>query len=179
MGKQMKRKQKGGFLGFWEDSSNNQPSSYTQSSNSGGVFSSLFGNSSSNNNSNYNRNDSSGGMFSTLGSYFSGNNTNVPITNSTYTNVPNSNSTYTNSNYTNMVPNTNTNMVPNVNNKNYGGNKTKKKRGGNGYKSSLPLDYYATPVSGIKTVGNMSCGKGGSRRKHKKPHSRSKRRHRK
>lgn len=164
MGKQMKRKQKGGFLGFWEDSSNNQPSSYTQSSNSGGVFSSLFGsNSTSNSSSNYNRSDSSGGMFSTLGSYFSGNNTNVPSTNSTYPN--------TNTN----VPNTN---VPNINN-NYGGNKTKKKRGGNGYKNTLPLDYYATPVSGIKTVGNISCGKGGSRRRHKKQHSRSKRRHRK
>jgi hypothetical protein len=164
MGKQMKRKQKGGFLGFWEDSSNNQPSSYTQSSDSGGLFGSLFSSSSSNSNSNsnsnnYNRSDSSGGMFSTLGSYFSGNNTSVPNTS-----VPNT-----------SVPNT---SVPNVNN-NYGGKKTKKKRGGNGYKSSLPLDYYATPVSGIKTVGNISCGKGGSRRRHKKQHSRSKRRHRK
>jgi hypothetical protein len=168
MGKQMKRKQKGGFLGFWEDSSNNQPTSYTQTSDSGGLFGSLFGSSSNSNSSNnYNRSDSSGGMFSTLGSYFSGNNTSVPNTSVPNTSVPNT-----------SVPNTSTNMVPNVNN-NYGGKKTKKKRGGNGYKSSLPLDYYATPVSGIKTVGNISCGKGGSRRRHKKQHSRSKRRHRK
>ena len=173
MGKHMKRKQKGGFLGFWEDSSNNQPSSYTQSSNSGGLFGSLFGSSNNNNNINnniINRNngDSSGGMFSTLGSYFSGNNTNVPNTNvpntnnSTYQNIPNNNTTYQNR--------------PAIN---YGGKKTKKKRGGNGYRSNLSLDYYATPVSGIKTVGNISCGKGGSRRRHKKQHSRSKRRHRK